>query len=159
MRKVVSNTTPLIALADIGQLDLLRQLYEEIYVPIAVMNEIESEPARTLVDNAPWIKKLSITATDQKALFRSRLHAGEVEAIILAGEIGADLMIMDDNAAKKTAKYLGLNVTGSLGILVKAKKMGYIEKVSTLMDKLIEDGLYIDQKTRQMVLALADEIE
>ncbi len=46
MRKVVSNTTPLIALADIGQLELLKMLYEEVYIPDAVMEEIESEPAK-----------------------------------------------------------------------------------------------------------------
>ena len=64
---------------------------------------------------------------------------------------------MDDNAAKKTAKYLGHNVTGSLGILVKAKKSGLIGNVGISMDKLIEDGLYVDQKTRQMVLKMAEE--
>ena len=157
MRKVVSNTTPLIALADIGQLELLKRLYEEVYIPDAVMAEIESEPARTLVEKAPWIKKITIKNPEKKALFRSRLHAGEVEAIILAEEIGAELLIMDDNAAKKTAKYLGYSVTGSLGILVKSKQKGYIENVGTIMDRLVEDGLYVDQKTRQMVLKMAGE--
>ena len=60
MRKVVANTTPLIALADIGQLELLHHLYGEILIPAAVMDEIESEPARTLVTNADWIKQISI---------------------------------------------------------------------------------------------------
>ena len=55
MRKVVTNTTPLIALADIGQLELLHHLYEEILIPGAVMDEIISEPARTLVTNAKWM--------------------------------------------------------------------------------------------------------
>lgn len=55
MRKVIANTTPLIALAEIGQLELLHQLYEEILIPQAVMDEIESEPARTQVMNAKWI--------------------------------------------------------------------------------------------------------
>ena len=64
---------------------------------------------------------------------------------------------MDDNAAKKNSKYLGHNVTGSLGILVKAKKSGLIGNVGISMDKLIEDGLYVDQKTRQMVLKMAEE--
>ena len=68
MRKVVSNTTPLIALADIGQLELLHQLYEEILIPGAVMDEIKSEPARTLVTNALWIKKISIGKTERKRL-------------------------------------------------------------------------------------------
>ncbi len=125
MRKVVSNTTPLIALADIGQLELLHKLYDEVLVPEAVFNEVESEPARTIVLNAEWIKRIKVHHPDRKSLFSSRLHAGEVEAIILAEEENADLLLMDDNAAKKTAKYLGFQVTGSLGVLVKAKQNGY----------------------------------
>jgi hypothetical protein len=114
MRKVVMNTTPLIALADIGQLELLHLLYEEILIPGAVMDEIKSEPARTLVTNALWIKKISIGKTERKKLFKARLHSGEVEVLLLAEDEEADLVIMDDNSAKKTAKYFGLNVTGTL---------------------------------------------
>ena len=98
MRKVIVNTTPLIALADIGQLELLHKLYEEILIPEAVWEEVESEPAKTMVSDADWIKKVKITHTEEKRLFRAKLHAGEVEAIILADENAADLVIMDDNA-------------------------------------------------------------
>ena len=62
----------------------------------------------------------------------SRKNRRQVEAIILADEMNANLLIMDDNAAKKTAKYLGYNVTGILGVLVKSKEKGYIELVSPL---------------------------
>ena len=55
MRKVVSNTTTLIALADIGHLDLLKKLYGDIYIPEAVIDEIKTEPARTIVKNSEWI--------------------------------------------------------------------------------------------------------
>ena len=64
-----------------------------------------------MVMNAEWIKKVLIEGADKKNMFKARLHAGEVEAIILAEESKADLIIMDDYAAKKTAKYLGYNVT------------------------------------------------
>ncbi len=73
MRKVIANTTPLIALADIGHLDLLRKLYTEIMIPDAVNSEIMSEPARTLVSAADWIKVESITGMVQKSSFSSRL--------------------------------------------------------------------------------------
>ena len=59
-------------------------------------------------------------------MFRVKLHAGEVEVMILADEMNADLLLMDDNAAKKTAKFLGMTVTGTLGILIRAKKEKYI---------------------------------
>ena len=103
MRKVVSNTTPLIALADIGHLDLLNKLYSDIYIPKAVLSEIKTEPAKYAIKNSDWVKVKSIQKAEDKSLFRAKLHAGEVEVMILAEEINADLLIMDDNVAKKTA--------------------------------------------------------
>ncbi len=135
MRKVIANTTPLIALANIDQLEILHKLYDTIIVPQAVIDEIIREPARQRVCNSDWIKVESICDQSQKDIFRARLHAGEVEVMILAREQKADLVIMDDNAAKKTAKFLGLNVTGTLGVLLKAKKEGYIEKIEPLKRK------------------------
>ena len=157
MRKVVVNTTPLIALAGIGQIELLRKLYGKVYIPGAVMDEIESEPARSQVMNAEWIVKRTITHPEQKALYKARLHAGEVEVMILALEESADLVIMDDNTAKKTAKFIGLPVTGTLGILVKAKKEGIISEVTPLIKKLQEDHFYVDEGTRLIVLRNAGE--
>ena len=158
MRKVVVNTTPLIALSDIGLLPLLHLLYGEIYIPLAVLNELQSEPARSLVSNAEWIHTVEIRSTDKQSMFRAKLHAGEVEAMILAEELHADLIIMDDNAAKKTAKFLGFQVAGTLGVLLKAKQRNHIDKVSPFLNQLVSDGLYIDEKTRTMVLQAAKEL-
>lgn len=158
MRKVVVNTTPLIALAGIGKLELLQLLYDEVMIPDAVLNELESEPARSLVLKADWIQKKTITHPERKDLFRARLHSGEVEVMILAEEESADLVIMDDNAAKKTAKFLGQNVTGTLGVLVKAKQRDLINEVSPLVQSLIDDGFYVDDKTKTMVLKSSGEI-
>ncbi len=157
MRKVIVNTTPLIALADIGQLDLLHQLYGKILIPDAVMNEIESEPAKTLVTNAQWIGKKSISYPDRKSLFKARLHSGEVEVIILAEEEEADLIIMDDNTAKKTAKYLGYKVTGTLGILLKAKQEKKIEAEKPFLESLTDNGFYVDEAIKKTILKIAGE--
>ena len=126
MRKVIANTTPLIALANIGQLEILHKIYGTITVPKAVFDEIILEPAKHMVGSANWIKVEEIQGQLQKDFFSARLHAGEVEVMILAREQEADLVIMDDDAAKKTAKFLGFNVIGTLGILIKAKKEGYL---------------------------------
>ncbi len=142
MRKVVSNTTPLIALADIGHLDLLQKLYGEILIPEAVLNEIKTEPAKTVVNNSSWIKVKKIKKNDEKSLFRAKLHAGEVEVMILADE---------------TAKFLGMTVTGTLGILIRAKREGYIPAVRPLLDALMTDGLYISDVVRDYVLEAAGE--
>ena len=93
MRKVVANTTPIIALANIGYLDLLKHLYGEITIPRAVDREIISEPARSLVTNAKWIRVEDVKNPAQKSLFSSRLHAGEMEVIMLAQECCAQPLL------------------------------------------------------------------
>ena len=159
MRKVVANTTPLIALADIGCLELLQKLYGEIWIPEAVLEEVKSEPARTAVINSKWINVQTITNIDDRKLYKARLHAGEVEVMILAEEINADLLIIDDNTAKKTAKFLGMTVTGTLGVLLRAKREGYIEKIKPLINALISDGLFISDTIIRYVLEESGETE
>ena len=83
--------------------------------------------------------------------------AGEVEVMILAQEQEADLIILDDNAAKKTAKYLGLTVTGTLGVLVKAKRQGIIEEVRPILSEMRQNGFYISRDVERMVLNQAGE--
>ncbi|MBQ9031493.1 MAG: DUF3368 domain-containing protein [Parasporobacterium sp.] len=158
MRKVVVNTTPIIALSDIGYLHLLKKLYGEIIIPQAVYDEILSEPALSDVKmNRDWIRVEKIQDTSQKKMYKARLHAGEVEVMILAQEKNADLVIIDDNTAKKTAKYLGLTVTGTLGVLLKCKSSGYIEEVKPVLEKLEDNGLYISSSVKEYVLELAAE--
>lgn len=157
MRRVVVNTTPIIALAGIGQLDLLRKIYGEIVIPKAVDLEILSEPARSLVDAASWIQVMGLDLSAQKSMFSARLHAGEIEVLMLAQECDADLLIIDDNAAKKTAKYLGFTVTGTMGVLLRAKWEGYIDLVKPLMERLIADGFYVSPMVRDYVLEAAGE--
>lgn len=77
--------------------------------------------------------------------------------IRLAQEQKADLLLMDDNAAKKTAKFIGMSVTGSLGVLIKAKKEGLIPEVKPMMEALIQDGLYVDETIQKMVLEASGE--
>ena len=76
MRKVIANTTPLIALANTGYLDLLKELYGKILIPQAVMDEIRSEPARTAVEHSDWIMVRTISDVSQKKLFRRGFTRG-----------------------------------------------------------------------------------
>ena len=158
MRKVIVNSTPMIALANIGKIDLLRQVYRKIVIPQAVYDEIISPSVKKQVEERrDWITVEHIEDHSQKRMYRAKLHAGEVEVMILAQEQNAELVILDDNAAKKTAKYLGLSVTGTLGVLLRAKREGYITAVSPLMDALARDHFFIDEKVRSMVLKQAGE--
>ena len=78
--------------------------------------------------------------------------------MILAREAGADLVLMDDNAAKKTAKIMGFSVTGTFGVLLRAKREGIIDSVSELADAIIADGFYASEGLRRLVLKMAGEL-
>lgn len=90
-------------------------------------------------------------------MYRAKLHDGEVEVMILAQEKGTDLVIIDDNAAKKTAKYLGLPVTGTMGVLLKAKREGYITEIAPVMEEICRNGFYISEVLKKMILEQAGE--
>lgn len=131
MRKVIVNSTPLIVLCGIGQLFVLRELYQEIWIPEAVYREVTAKEdlACAQVKTAgAWIHVERIRDYTEKKMYKAKLHDGEVEVMILAQEQEAGLVILDDNAAKRTAKYLGLTVTGTLGVLLKAKRRGITGK-------------------------------
>ena len=158
MDKVIVNSTPVIGLANIGKLDVLRQMYGTITIPQAVFDEIKSPSVQRQVNaNRDWIRVEQINDASQKQMYRAKLHAGEVEVMILAQEKKADLVILDDNAAKKTAKFLGLRVIGTLGILVLAKKRGFIKEVSPVLDALKRDGFFVSDDLCDLVLRQADE--
>ncbi len=159
MRKVISNTTPILSLLKINKLNILKELYGEIIVPNAVYLEIEegkNKPYYTDLKSISWINILSIQ--DSKSLDKFEdLDAGEAEVIILANEINADLIIIDEILGRKHANILGLRLTGTLGILLKAKEEGHIDSLKDLLDKLQEKGTWLSPKLIKSVLKLADE--
>ena len=162
MRRVVVNSTPLIALSNIGQLELLHKLYGQIMIPQAVYDEVTAKhdsacnQIRSFLD---WIQVKPIRNIDEKKMYRAKLHTGEVEVMILAQENPiADLVIIDDNAAKKTAKYLGLPVTGTLGVLLKAKRCGLVDSIQPLLKKLQQIGFHIGDDVLRYVLEEAGEV-
>jgi len=160
MPKVIVNSTPLIVLCGIGHLEILKKLYQEIMIPIAVYQEVTAKgdsACRQIQTAGEWIRVEKITDYAEKKMYKARLHDGEVEVMILAQEKNADLVILDDNAAKKTAKYLGLTVTGTLGVLLKAKKQGIITEVHTLLSEMKLNGFYISKAVEQIVLEQAGE--
>ncbi|MCC8050659.1 MAG: DUF3368 domain-containing protein [Clostridiales bacterium] len=160
MRKVIVNSTPLIVLCGIGQLKLLRELYGEIYIPKAVYQEVTvktDSACLQLKNEESWIHVAEIKDTGEKKMYKAKLHDGEVEVMILAQEMKADLVILDDNAAKKTAKYLGLTVTGTLGVLIKAKQEGYVRQIYPLLTVMKRKGFYVSETVERMVLEKSNE--
>ena len=161
MRKVIVNSTPLIALCHVNRLDVLKELYGEVTIPQAVYDEIsvkENSVCKKTVDEAlEWIHVQKIQNIMAKAMFKSQLHDGEVEVMILAKEQDADIVIIDDQNAKKYAKYLGLPVTGTLGILIRAKQEGYIAELEPILDVMVQNGIYIKTSLIEHCLELVGE--
>lgn len=161
MRRVVVNSTPLLVLGNIGQLDILRRMYGNIVIPEAVYREVtekDDAASQALLAAKNWIEVQTIRNPDEYALHRARLHAGEVETMILAQqEPAADIVVLDDNAARKTAEFLGLNVTGTIGILVKAKQSGIIQQVKPLLNEMMQNGFFISERLLRMILEAAGE--
>lgn len=162
MRKVIVNATPLIALCHVKQLSLLRMLYGEIVIPQAVYDEIsvkeDSVCKREIERSLDWIKICEVAKDARKSLFKAQLHAGEVEVMMLALEQNADVVVIDDKSAKKFAKQLGLPVTGTLGVLMKAKQCGYIDKLKPILEALLEKNIYISQEVITLCLKQVGEI-
>ena len=151
---VVSNASPLIGLARIGELELLQQLYGELVIPEAVAHEVVVEgaglPAADQVRKAAWIKTQTISNSQLVRVLHENLGAGEAEAITLALETEAELLLLDEHRGRQTALRLGLRYTGLVGILIEAKSKGYIDSVKGYLNSLrdtagfhISDQLYM----------------
>jgi predicted nucleic acid-binding protein len=155
---VVSNSTPIIALLKIGRLGILEGLYGAVIIPKAVYEEVTVKDGSVL-DGFGWIDVRNIANIAAKEAFAAVLHEGEVEVMLLAKEIGAGLIILDDGLARKHARYLHLTVTGTVGVLLRAKQDGIINEIRPVLDDLVRQGFYISDDVFREVLRLAGEIE
>jgi len=159
MPKIVSNTTPIISLLKIGKLSILKELYDEIYVPKEVFNELENGKAKeyyTDLSEINWINIKEIE--DEKSLsYFLDLDKGEAQTIIVANEINAGWTIIDETLGRFHAKNANLKITGTLGVLLKAKESGYIGEIKPLLYQLKDKGIWLSDKLINRVLNLADE--
>ena len=105
MRRIIVNTTPLIALCNADLLYVLKELYGQIIIPQAVYEEVtekEDSACIQIKDNLDWIDVLEADKLADRTMYKTKLHKGEVEVMILAkSQPQADLVIIDDYAAKK----------------------------------------------------------
>jgi uncharacterized protein len=127
---VVADSSPLIALCRIGKLELLREIFGQLVVPDAVWQEVvASHPGKVgvaEVEAAAWISQQSVKDRLLVNLLRQDLGAGESEAIVLAREISADVLLMDERRGREAAKRLGITCTGLVGILLEARRRGFV---------------------------------
>jgi len=122
----VSKSSPIIHLTKIGLLDLLHDLFGQLLVPEMVYfectNSIHHRHEIGLIKKADWINVILITNRKLFSVLHADVDAGEAEALTLAVEANAGLILIDDQEARSKAKKLGLQVTGTLGVLLQAKK-------------------------------------
>ncbi len=157
MLKVICNTTPIITLLSISKLDLLHQLYRRIIIPRGVFEEIEQGKDKKFYQDLSIVDWIEIKSISLPNLFTGVLDKGEAEVIMLAKELKADLVIIDEKLARRHAQKEGLKVTGTLGILVKAKRLGLINEVKPLLNDMLDSGIWLNPKLIEEVLALAGE--
>lgn len=146
----VSNSSCLIGLERVGRLDLLRGLYGAVLVPAAVAEECSYRFPQ-------WIQVQSVQNRGMVRSLRLELGAGESEAIVLAGEVAASRLILDDKKARRIARQLGLPITGTLAVLLRAKGQGLLPRVRDVLDDLAAAHFRISESLLQETLRQAGE--
>ena len=150
---IISDTTPIIALLKADRLTLLRDLYQEIIIPEAVLNELtvnteyETEIKRIHQSDYITVKKVQNQELLSSVQRIAGLDAGESEAIALAAELNADILLVDDLAARNAAANIGLTISGTMGTLRAAYVAGLIEKegIEECMDAFKANDIYISE--------------
>jgi predicted nucleic acid-binding protein len=137
---VVSNTSPLTNLAAIGHFDLLQGLFGQLQLPSAVVAELSAEgqswPGAAETASAAWITVHSVADQQTVGALRLELDAGEAETIVLALQLQADLVLLDEQAGRRAAQHFGLNVMGVVGLLLQARERQLIPAIRPLLESL-----------------------
>jgi predicted nucleic acid-binding protein len=139
---VVADTSPILNLARIGRLELLPALYHHVLIPTAVYDELTRRrsglPPVVSLASMPWLTVAAAIDQNRVRKLKEDLDPGEAEAIVLAIERRADLVLLDERRGRRIATAQGLEITGLLGVVVKAKQAGLIELGKPVMDDLIQ---------------------
>jgi len=146
---VVSNTSPLIFLVKIDRLPLLSALYEQIVIPRAVIEEIESKSTadtrrirRWRDQSGIYVRSAPVAALEQ---LPSDVGSGERAVIALGLDLGPDLVLLDDQEGRRIARDHQLTVKGTIGVLVEAREAGHIASLRSELNRLVDAGLWISE--------------
>jgi predicted nucleic acid-binding protein len=158
---VVVDSSALITLARIGRLELLHRIADVIHVPTAVFEEVVQKgagrPGSGEVAQSLWIRRRNVRDVASVDRLRARVGRGEAEAIVLAKELGADILVIDDAAARRLAESEGQRVIGLPGLLVFAKYQGVILEIRPILDEILAAGFFLDDSRYQSLLRQAGE--
>lgn len=147
---VISDTSSLIILSNINELDILNKVYGKIMTT----KEVALEFGEKLPE---WVEILTARDTHKQKLLEMQVDLGEASAIALAMEFDDSLIVLDDLKARKIADYLGLKVVGTIGVILKAKQLGLISAIKPLLAKITATSFRISKELEQEALKLAGE--
>jgi len=158
---VVSDSTILIGLVKIGKLDLLKETFSKVYIPEEVFKEVvergKGKPGSKVIKEAVWIEPKPVKDKIQVAFLLGSLEKGEAEVLVLARELEADLILLDEEKARKSAVIAGFEIMGLLGLFILAKNLGLIHEVRPLVDELMIKKFRIGDKIIEQTLKKAGE--
>jgi predicted nucleic acid-binding protein len=150
---VVSNSSPLIALTQIGRLNLLQQLHPLVLIPPAVAREVEP----TIPALPGWVVVQPLAHPRRPHTVSGSIGPGEQEVISLGLELRAERLILDEQPARRLATSLGLRVIGTVGLLLAAKDRGFLDKIRPELDRLLEVRFFMDQELYDRAIGQAGE--
>lgn len=160
LSSLICNTSPIQYLHQLGLLDLLAELTSQITVPPAVVNELEVGLQHNvdlpIITELAWVS-IQTPVSSAAAPLIPDLGRGETEVLMLGLELERAVLVLDDSLARKTAQLLQLKFTGTLGILLDAKKANLISNITPHLNRLQTLGFRLAPHTYQMILKLAEE--
>ena len=155
---VVSNSTPIIALAKINRIDMLRELFGTITIPEAVYDEVSDDgknrAGSSEVSDSEWIIMKQVHNRTAVDFLLVSVDLGEAEAIALAKESDADLLLIDDRAGRRISESVGLAITGTIGVLLRYYH-GNPRAFKQSLDELIANGFRIGKAEYTNIIKLA----
>ena len=155
---IVSNATPLIAFARIGELTLLEGIVHHVTLPETVWAEVTAvttHPGAEAIGQATWITVRAVTSVPAELL--ALLDRGEAEVIALAEELRAQEVLLDERAARAMAIMRGLPIIGTAGLLVRAKDQGFIPAVRPFLSRMQAEGVRYSQRFIETLLGQLGE--
>ncbi len=160
MPEAISNTSPLLYLYRIGVVDWLPKLFSQVWIPNAVVDELREGRQKGYDVPDPhgyvWLRIVEPRSVPSEWLTLD-LGMGELATMALALENPRLLVLLDDGLARRIAQAAGLQVWGTLKILLEAKSQGLTDRIGPLVDRLLDNGMWMSDEIRRRVLVLAGE--
>jgi len=150
LKTIVSDTSCFIILTNIGELDLLQKTFGEIITTKEVLQEFGEELPN-------WVLVKSATDKHRQRILETQVDKGEASAIALALEFSESMLILDDYKARKVAENLGLEITGTIGVIIIAKKRGVINSIKPYLEKIRATNFRISEEIEKQALKEAEE--